>query len=219
MEETLTYILFAVYFIPLAIGIARWKRLTGDQRSLVAWVAFVVPFSLLSEYVGRRYGNNLPLYHLYAFLEFFFLYWLFRRVLRRIPLWAVLLPAVSFVGVGLWGAIENPFSVPDRLLSLESVILVGCALLFFYRALRSLEVQRIEQTFMFWISVAVLLCFAGNLLLYIFSNSVAEASDRVYFSVWTIHTLFTILLYLLYTVALLCKDPTPQSLPFSSSAH
>lgn len=215
MEEILTYILFGIYFVPLAAGIARWKQLSGDQHALVAWVGFIILFSLLSEYVGRRYGNNLPLYHLYAIIEFFFLYWLFRRVLLWLPRWLRLLPAVLFLGVGIWGVVEDPYSVPDRLLSVESVILIGCSLLFFYRSLRSLEVKRIERTYMFWLSVAVLLCFAGNLLLYIFSSYIAETSDRVYFTVWTIHTLFTILLYLLYAVGLLCRDPTPQSSPSS----
>lgn len=219
MEDTLTYILFCLYFVPFLTGIAVWKRLTFDQRVLVVWCAFVILFSLLSEYISRRYGNNLPLYHLYTFIEFFFLSYLFRRLLKRLPLPAWLIPTLLFVGVGLWGVFEELFAFPDRLRSVESVILIGYALLFFNRALRSLDVARIERTFMFWVSVAVLLCFTGTLLLYIFSNYIAAASNRVYFTVWTIHTLFNILLYLLYSIALLCKDPIPQSSQSSLSAH
>lgn len=219
MEELLTYILFGIYFVPLAAGVVRWKSLSGDQRRLVAWVAFIILFSLISEYVGRRYGNNLPLYHIYTFIEFFFLYYLFRREWKRFARPFRPAPVLLFIGVGIWGFLADPYSFPDRIRSVESIILIGCSLLFFSRSLRSLDVERIERTFMFWISVAVLVYFTGNLLLYIFSNVIAAASDAVYFTVWTIHTLFNILLYLLYTIALLCRDPTPPSSQFLSSAR
>lgn len=215
MGETLTYIGFGIFFVPVAVGWARRRHLTADQRALVGWIVFIILFSIISEIVGRCFGNNIPLYHLYTIAEFFFLCYLFRRLLKRLPTIVRLLPVLLFLGVGIWGVLADPFAFPDRLRSVESLILIGCALLFFYHSLRSLDVDRIERTFMFWVSVAVLLYFTGNLLLYIFSNYIATASDRVYFTVWTIHTLFNILLYLLYGVALLCRDPIPRSSPSS----
>ncbi len=219
MEETLTYIGFAVYFVPLVIGMVRWNVLSKGQRVLVGYIGFVILFSIAAEIVGRVYGNNLILYHFFTFVEFFVLLWLFRRGMREMPGILFLLPSVIIVGTGIWSLATEPFRLPDLFRTVEGIILIGFSLLFFYNALRRLDVQRIERTFMFWISGAVLLDFTGNLLLDIFGNYIAHASDKVYFTVWTIHTLFCMVLYLLYGVALLWTDPIPPSSPSSSSAR
>lgn len=219
MEETLTYIGFAVFFVPLITGIRRWKKLSGIQHGLVLYIGFVILFSIVAEIVGHMYGNNLILYHVYTFVEFFFLLSLFRRRLPRIPKTVFIVPSALFAGIGIRGIITGPFEVPVHLRTFGSIVLVGFSLLFFYNALRYLEFQRIEQTFMFWISAAVLLYFSGNLLLDAFGNYIAAASDTVFFTVWSIHALFNIVLYLLYSVALLWTDLIPPSSQSSSSAR
>ena len=219
MEETLTYIGFAVFFVPLITGIRRWKKLSSVQRSLVLYIGFVILFSIAAEIVGRAYGNNLVLYHVYTFVEFFLLLSLFRRRLPRIPKTIFVIPSLLFSGIGIWGLLAHPFEVPVLLRTFGSIVLVGFSLLFFYNALRYLEFQRIERTFMFWISAAVLLYFTGNLLLDAFGNYIAAASDTVFFTVWSIHALFNIVLYLLYSVALLWTDLIPPSSQSSSSAR
>lgn len=219
MDAWLTYIGFIVFFVPLIIGIIRWKALSGGQMILVAFVGFVIPFSVVAEVVGQTTGNNLLLYHIYTFIEFFTLAWIFRRTLRRVPTGVFIGGSLVILAVGTWGLITAPFEVPVTLRTVESVMLAACALTFFYDALRYLEFRRIEQTFMFWISGAVLLYFAGNLLLDAFGNYVAEASDRVFFTVWSIHAVFNVILYLLYGVSLLWKDPIPPSSPSSLSAR
>ena len=116
----------------------------------------------------------------------------------------------------MWGVVTKPFEFPDLFRTVESLVLIGFSVLFFFNALRYLEVKRIERTFPFWISGAVLLYFTGNLLLNIFGSYIAETSDKVYYTVWTIHTIFNMILYILYGVALLCKDPIPPSSQSSS---
>lgn len=218
MEETLTYIGFATFFVPLITGWIRWKKLSGSQKILVAYIGFVILFSVAAEIVGRTYGNNLPLYHAYTFVEFFTLFYLFWRSMQRVQTLLFLLPALIFVGVGVWALVTGPLEMPVPTRTTASIILSGFSILFFYNALRRLEYQRVERTFMFWISGAVLLYFTGNLLLDVFSNYIANASDKVFFTVWSIHALFNIVLYLLYAVALLWKDLTPPSSRSLSSA-
>ena len=218
MEATLTYIGFGIFFVPLITGLIRWKRLSGGQKVLVAYIGFVILFSIIAEIVGRTYGTNLPLYHFYTFVEFFTLFYLFWRSMRRIPQPLFILPALVFAGIGIWTWVIDGLAVPVMSRTAASVILIGFSLLFFYNALRYLEYQRIEHTFMFWMSGAVLLYFTGNLLLYVFGDYIAQASDKVFFTVWSIHALLNIVLYLLYAVALLWKDLTPPSSQSLSSA-
>ncbi|MGE3799805.1 MAG: hypothetical protein AB7H80_02175 [Candidatus Kapaibacterium sp.] len=216
MEETLTYIGFAIFFFPLIVGLIRFRQLSSGQRLLVYFICFVIVNSVAAEIVGQVYGNNLILYHLFTFVEFFVLVYLFRRSMRRIPTIVFAVPAIIFTVVGVWSVVTEPFELPDLSRIVESVILISFSLLFFYSALRYLEVQKIERTFNFWISGGVLLDFTGNLLLDAFGNYIAQTSDHVYYTVWTIHTIFNMILYPLYGVALLCKDPTPPSSQSSS---
>ena len=217
MEQLLTYIGFAFFFIPLIVGLSRWRRLSARQNVLVGYIGFVILFSIAAEFVGRYYGNNLLLYHIYTFVEFSLLLYLFRSEKGRSLVF--LLSAIPVIGAGLWSIMTRPFEFPDLFRTAESLVLIGFSLMFFYNALRHPDVQRIERTFIFWISGAVLLYFTGTLLLDIFSNYIASKSDQVYFTVWTIHTIFNMILYALYAVALLCTDPIPPLSQSSSSAH
>ncbi len=219
MEETLTYIVFAVFFVPLVTGLIRWDRLSTSQKVFVAFIGFVILSSIAADIMARIYGNNLILFHVHTFVEFFVFLYLFRKSMRRIPSLVFLIPAIVFVGIGLFGIVRAPFELPVMLRTAEGIILIILSLLFFYNALRHLEFQRIERTFMFWISVAVLLDFAGSMLLDVFGNYIANASDNVYFTVWTIHTILNIPLYILYSIGLLWPNPIPQSSQSLSSVH
>ena len=218
MLDALTYIGFAIFFVPLITGLMRWKRLSGGQKVLVAYVGFVILFSVAAEIVGRTYGSNLLLYHFYTFVEFFTLFYLFWRSMWRVPRWVFILPVLAFTGIGIWTFVADPFAVPVLTRTTASIILTGLSILFFYNALRHLEYQKIERTFMFWISGAVLLYFTGNLLLDSFGNYIANASDKVFFTVWSIHAVLNFFLYILYAIALLWKDLTPPSSQSLSSA-
>src|SRR5690606_980351 len=116
--------------------------LSMGQRVLVGYVGFVILFSVAAEIVGRVYGNNLMLYHLFTFVEFFVLLWLFRRGMREIPGIIFLVPSAITVGTGIWGLATGPFQLPDLFRTVEAVVLIGFSLLFFYNALRRLDVQR-----------------------------------------------------------------------------
>lgn len=79
------------------------------------------------------------------------------------------------------------------------------ALLFFRRALKLQQALHIERTPMFWFNAGHLIYFAGNLSVFAFSNFILEISNQLHEAVWGIHSVLLILLYISYSIALMCR--------------
>lgn len=89
------------------------------------------------------------------------------------------------------------------------ILLTGCLLelgmvgLYFRKLLNELRVPSLAQEPMFWVSTGVLLYAISKLFIALFSNYMLEHySQKLSLTVWTIHGLLTIVLYLCYLRAL-----------------
>jgi hypothetical protein len=200
--------------ILLPIGAAGLKySLHNRVLRLLAWFFFISGFFDLSLVVTNYLSiRNLPLFHIFAAVNLFFLsavyYYTLHGSLARqavkiaagLGLLLVFYNAV-FIG-GIW-------QFPSLPITGQSILFIFLALLYFYQLLHQPAVFAIEKQPLFWINAAVLIYFSGNLFLFMLQNWLNRMQQPDYTSYWAIHSVVNIFANLLYAVGLLCK---PQRL-------
>lgn len=140
--------------------------------------------------------NNLFVLHLYTIAEFTCLSLFYRSVLKEYSKvsWINLLIPV-FILLAYFDYKENGVSELDSLsTTVESVCMVICSLYLFYQVISKLIINKLVASPVFWINSGILLYFSGNLLLFAFSNKLAESNTMMYFILWTtIHSFLNII--------------------------
>lgn len=220
IEEGNLYVRYCT-IVPLLIGGIRFRHLSFAQRLLVATVLMGIVAEVASLLVMELedWTNNMPVFHLYVVGEyclltsiFFFgkkglLSALHYRILMGGFLLFAGLSAIFFQGI---------WEVNSLVRSLESILLIFLALWYFHQTLQRLDTPNLAGSFSFWFATAVLLYFVANLLLFIYSSSIieerweSETDPSIFQVVWSMFNFMNLLLYLLYTIALLCKEPLPS---------
>lgn len=206
--------------IPFWVGVFRFRKMTNVHRALWVLVIAAVITEIVAVSWGRYgiYKNNLPLYHLYIFVEFALLARVFSFGFEGLLgekklVWVV----CGFLGLVILNSLffQPLDTMPTNTRTLESLLLLGFSLRYFFLVLKELKVFYLEKTFMFWVSSAILIFFSGNLLLFITSTYLLDplvVPESTYNEVWAIHGFLNLLLYLLYSIAL-CLPLQPRKSP------
>lgn len=199
----------AVYIValPLLAGALRWKRHSRMQRLLFFYLCLLFPLQIVADQLAAHQINNMPLAHLYTALEFGVLLWIFRlgwpRPWRAAFFWGILGAYYA------WTLLATLFLEPLHTFnawgrSTEGFLFICISLAWFIAVMQELRIVRLYRSFMFWISAGTLLYFAGNLLIFIFGQSILAMDTATSYEVWTIHAVLNILLYFIYTISFLC---------------
>lgn len=208
----LFYLALCIPIIPAIFAIVKWPKMDAFHRwfAVLLWLIVIISFS------GRiwtmmGYGNNLPFYYIYILVEFFILIRVFQlmlgaqiktkycMILGSIFLMAWLLNVST--GEGWW-------VFPDRIRALEAIIILILVILWFLKILREKMILVPYKTFEFWMCTGLLIFFSGNFLLFVFSNYVLATEEAVFRAIWKVNAILNILLYIMYTVALLWVKKT-----------
>lgn len=207
-----------IVWIPFAIGTIKIKTLSRDRQFLYLAVILAIIGEKAMAYGAKTWMNNMPVLHIYTLLEFFLLFSVFyygKKGIISFKLYKAII--IIFTSVGIlnmifFQGIMNENSISR---SLEGIVLITFSLIFFYQILKDLEIVRPEKSFMFWFSIAILIYFSGNLLVFIYSNHLQNISKNspenteLIVQIWVINYILNIIFYLLYTVAFLCKEQKP----------
>jgi len=206
--ETILYIALCIPLVPAILASFKWKYLTETQRwfSIMLWGIVIISF-FGELWLRTSHDSNLPFFHVYILMEYVFLLNIFRTMFKESVkdfIWLILVIGFSliwtiniFTGVGWW-------AFPDYIHVLEAIIIIGLVISWFSKMLNEKIISRPERTFEFWICAGLLLFFSGNFLLFIFSKFIILTIETAaYEAIWKIHCILIILLYLLYTLALL----------------
>lgn len=160
------------------------------------------------------HANNLPFFHVYILVECILLLMVFRHLLTptgKLRPWLV--TALTFTLVWLLNVlfVEGFWGYPAYIHALEAVVLIVLVVLWFAKILREKVVKKPARTFGFWLCTGLLIYFSSNLLLFVFSTFVVQQSARVFDAIWGVHAILVILLYLIYTIAILWARKTLKS--------
>lgn len=187
--------------IPCIIAFVKIKNKPRVFRllALLLWGSTAV--GILARFIGAfLHQPNLFLLHIYTIFDFILITLIFKPVL---PL---KLSRFFLIGFPLFAAFNSIFfehlkteNVLNR--SLSALILMFYALIFFTKTLREMKILNLEKEPMFWISIGVLFYNAGSFFIFLFSHYLTPIHD-LWFTYFGIHAIFTILLYICYTIAL-----------------
>jgi hypothetical protein len=195
-------------FLPVvfAAGVAavRFKKLAAPLR----YLGCLVFFSLLTE-IGSRIlwlykMPNLFLLPLYTSVEFGLIagvYWLALRqyaAARWIP--RLLVSFVLCTGVLVAWEGFGRFNDLQRLI--ESVLILGFVIAYFYKVFAETAIVHLEYEPLFWFSSGLFIYFSGNTFIFILSNSLLSYSTHLNYQAWIIHAMLNIALYVFYSIAL-----------------
>ena len=190
--------------IPLAIALFGFQRRPVELRILAGYFLVTALLSGIMRYLASQGDWTFWLMHIYTPLEYgffavIFSFWERNLAVRRIIRLSVPLFVAFCLIIKLFAEGQNEFD--NFSASIESVLLVALSL----RAFVDLNASNPESIFAlprFWISAAVLLYFAGSLI--IFSQGTLESS------LWSIHNVLNISSNLLFAVAFLCHLSRPK---------
>lgn len=200
--------------IPGAVSIVQLPSRSSIHFRLTILILGNVLIQLLSALQYKLgISNNMPLYHVYIGMEFFLVTYLFSAILPH-----VLTPARQLILSGAFTAAlllklldwESIFEFPSVLRPVESGVLIGLSVLYFLSVMKSEEFINLFKSANFWISSAMLIYFSANMLIFAYTDYLAEQSMELFSAVWYIHTGLNVIFYSLLTVALLCRIPTAK---------
>jgi len=216
MDENLSFLLANISsfwgLIPSVIALVMWKKGVPEQRllSILVWGGTLI--SLAAFFMGEVLSvPNLFLLHIYTIFEFILLTLIFRSVLH--PLFA----KIVLIAFPLFAAVNSIFfeqlstmNVLNRTIS--ALLIMFFALSFFLVNLRAMKIVRLEKEPLFWISIGALFYNAASFFIFIFSKDLEPFQD-LWFTYFGIHSLFTILLYTFYSIALWVQPKPPPTFP------
>ncbi|MEL6588760.1 MAG: hypothetical protein AAFQ68_01695 [Bacteroidota bacterium] len=195
--------------IPLIISFFRYHSFDTKHYVLIVLILFGGFTEILASILEEVYSNNLPLYHFYVWFEFTFIATVFHQSYSGLISRKQLLSLIIFFSAAAILNIlffQDIWSFASHTRTLESLMVLVFAIRYFYLALQDLRVKRIERTFSFWFSTAVLIYFSANLLLFIYSNMIMVEDHSTFMQIWAMHGFLNILLYSFYAVALWQKE-------------
>ncbi|MDO7847983.1 hypothetical protein Q5H92_16580 [Hymenobacter sp. M29] len=195
------------------VGAVRFRRLGSTLRYLVALIGWTLFMEVASRVLVAQQRSNLFLFPLDTLVEFGLLAGLYRRALwpsavsRGLPAVAAVFALVSLLSY-LEPAALLRFNTGQRFA--ESLLVLGLALLYFYKVIRELVIVHLQREPLFWISVGLLLYFAGNVFIFISSNYVMQHSSALSLRLWDIHAWLYMVLYGLFAWALWISPSTKR---------
>jgi hypothetical protein len=197
------YISTASVLVPLVLGLVRLKQIQPELKLLfiLTGVSLVGDLaSLLLHYVqiSSNYAGNT-----YTLFEFEILLAIFYLAFKKPGLRGVFvtLGLVYFLFSFLNLLFFQKQNVNSYSLILSSMVMIVLAVVFFYRLIVDLPALQIHQLPLFWINVAVLVFFSGNLFLFILSHYLVNTLNDNLILYWSFHNLLTIIRNLLFAIA------------------
>ena len=198
-------IAFYIPLLPALLALVKWKSLNTSQRwfALLLWLIILISFSGYL-WVRETKHNNMPFFHVYILVEYLLLLQTFRLFFKgsiKDRIWLIL--GVGYTTVWLVNVffLEGWWAFPDYIHVLEVVIMLVIISLWFRKMLKEKVIRNPERTFEFWICAGLVIFFMGNLMLFIFPKFIINKG--VFIAVWRLNSALIILLYIIYTVALL----------------
>lgn len=204
--------------LPLIIGHFRFRSLDLGQSFLLLAIEAGVLAEIMMAIFARTFHNNMPVVHSYTAIEFCLLVSVFyfgkagllpKKVYQSLVVGFLFLTTGNiFINQGIWEG-------NSLVRSIEGLLLIVISLYYFFDLLKNLDSPHPERAFMFWVSIAMLVYFAGNLLIFIYYNRILKIGTQSDYArdlmrqIVLIGYILNIFLYSFYSIALLCRKSKP----------
>lgn len=200
-------IAFFIPLLPALLSLVKWKSLNASQRwfSILLWLIILISFSGYLWNLKTK-QNNMPFFHVYILVEYLMLIQIFKLFFKgyiKDRIWLLLAVGYSTIWFVNVIFLEGWWAFPDYIHILEALVLLVIIAIWFRKMLKEKVIKKPERTFEFWVCAGLVIYFSGNLLIFIFSKSLIGYGNEVFYAIYNFNSALIILLYIIYTVALL----------------
>jgi hypothetical protein len=194
--------------IPLIVALYRYHGLPGPAKSIFHYLVFSGIINGIAIILARNGINNLPLLHLYTMAEFTLLTMFYRQVfsprIGRVlyPYLAAVFAVFCIINAIFFQSVSSYNTYPR---TIESMLLIIMALLFFYKMLSSEQEGAWYKNTFTWFNIGLLLYFSGSLSLFLLSDVLLK-NKQLNEIAWIIHATLVLVMYMLFAGGFLhCK--------------
>ena len=194
----------ARYFLilPFLTGVFLFKRLSAMQRKVFLLVTLTIGVELLATYL-RKFGNNMPAFHLSTWIEGLLVALIFDGILNglrnRIIRYGVLL-FVLFSTISLL-SIEGLYEFNTAQKYVGNIFIILICLLFFAQLMIEAKVTNPWKESSFVLASVMLFYYAGTLFVFILANNLISNDMKL----WYFQSILFIILTFGYTIVLWMK--------------
>ena len=181
-----------------------------SHEVLITLLLFVWLVTTLSAFAIMRYTNyenNLFVFHISTPIEYAFLSVLYADAIRNTRVRKFILYSIPiFLLLSIFsGLFVQPFNVNNsNMVILESILLVAYSLFFLREVLVLQQVDSVINYPLFWVSVAILFYFIGNLVIEGMLNYLIRHNIEIARTTYRIGYIFKYLLFVLFIAAAFC---------------
>lgn len=170
-----------IVFFPLIIGLIRFWKLDPVIRPVVYYLVASAGFAIASMVAIYILGQqNQWLSWPYAVIELAFILYIYRGVLgNTVPRWIFLVLGGGFfiltTVLVIRNGIHEPAVIPR---SVESCIVIGLCILYYYHLSQELNILHLERSAMFWITTGFLLFFCVELFFFLLQDQILTLEEQ-----------------------------------------
>ncbi len=185
---------------PLIVGAIFFKSLPKLARVLWFFILATAILDFVASNLAYFGINNLWIFHLYAYMEFgvisYLYFHLIRRKSRRVLILGmlVLFMSLSIVDLCLYEGLKEFNSIQRHI---EGFILVLYCFEYLFELAHDPERDNSFRNPYYLLTIGFMIYFCGTLYLFVFGNSILQQPDAHY---WLLHTIFNSVLLLIYTL-------------------
>lgn len=196
-----------IIIFPAFISLKNYRRNSAEVKIISYYLLLSVLALTASLWCWNKSINNMPINHLFTIFEFLILAWFYSKLLDGFiskRLIAVL--TTTFVAFALIDSfyIEGLFNFNSLGRSVEALLLILLSFVWFVKLLNHEEPQDSQTSKGINLIVSgFLLYFSGSIILFSFSNNINEMVRSLSLNIWTIHTVLSVIMYLLISVGIL----------------
>lgn len=203
MNEVLQYFSSLFVVIPLIIGIIRKTYLYKTTLTIFILLAVTFFIEIVNIFCSLRGINNMFIFDLFTPVEFILFALFYKSFFDTITK-----SYIHYIIIVLFlvTAAFDTFFINDLLTinnfsdSIECIVFILYSLIAFFFIMKRLMYENLLNTSFFWINIAILIYFAGNLFLFLFSSHLQQNDHAQYLALYNIHSVTNILYYILISI-------------------
>lgn len=187
--------------IPLIVCVIVFKNVPRRFRAIAYFVFIATAGEIVAYLLIRTHIHSLPALHAYTLIEGIILLLVYSKLLTsKIKPTYFTITIILFTLFALFNAafIQSIFEINSNVKTLESFLILGCAVLFYFVLLESDGDLYAFKKPLTWINNGIFLYFSMSLFFFIFGNYLLNNYSAEFNNlIWRIHTLFLIIFHLI----------------------
>jgi len=204
---TIAYVDIASNLVPFGVGISRIRNIQRERWAFFIFILVAMLTELVTFWMATQHIHNLWLLQCYNVVEYgcliiLFAAWQSKAGLKRLYYWSIVVFLTLWISFKI-GGIERFDDPAEYTHTVSSLFLVSAALIAFVDLMKVDDII-IYRDARFWISSSVLIYFAGNIVLFLYSAGITALHLPALEPFGTLHWTIDIGCNSMYAVAFLC---------------